>query len=254
MHGVGQNGVHSLVEPPPPSFLRTPPHGVSYGSFEPLQIPALGQNLEDGFITTLPASLTQPHPFSTHDVMEEDWMRFLGDLKRAGSLLILKDMTSSNVAPAARPRRGILSGLATYAIESQTRNKRPESQDAVHQLVQYWNQRFFQQRRMEAILSNQARAEDHGVASPSSTSGRPSSGGLGELGEMGQSLVAGRFERRAARREERFAGKSQRRRATSREPRVGILRGALASLGDSIDRSSEASGGGPWYLVVRYKP
>ncbi|KAI0371411.1 hypothetical protein BV20DRAFT_203980 [Pilatotrama ljubarskyi] len=92
--------VRGLIEPPPPSFLRPPARGFPYGPFEPLEIPAAGKKLDDGFITALPPSSTQPHPFSTHDVREEDWMRFLGDIKLAGSLSV-KDKIISGMAPAA---------------------------------------------------------------------------------------------------------------------------------------------------------
>lgn len=33
-----------------------------------------------------PPTHVDPHPFATHDVNEEDWARFLDDIRRAGSL------------------------------------------------------------------------------------------------------------------------------------------------------------------------
>lgn len=98
----------ALLTPPPPSFQRAPSRSMPYGSFEPLTVPAAGKGLEDGFVATLPSSLTQPHPFGTHDVKESDWLRFLGDVKRAG-VAAVRDRAPSQSAPQLG-RGGLISG------------------------------------------------------------------------------------------------------------------------------------------------
>ncbi|KAI8971280.1 hypothetical protein BD414DRAFT_500818 [Trametes punicea] len=103
----------ALLNPPPPSFQRAPSPRASYAPFEPIHVPAAGHSLEDGFVSSLPPSLTQPHPFSTHDITQEDWRRFLGDVKRAGSLS-LKDKIVSNVALTLMGL-GTLSGTSPIA-------------------------------------------------------------------------------------------------------------------------------------------
>lgn len=98
----------ALLTPPPPSFQRAPLRSMPYGSFEPITVPAAGKGLEDGFVATLPSSLTQPHPFGTHDVKESDWLRFLEDVKRAG-VAAVRDRAPSQSAPQLG-RGGLISG------------------------------------------------------------------------------------------------------------------------------------------------
>ena len=86
---MGGRSVHKLLDPPPPSFLRIPPPGTYFPPFAPLVVPSLGNRfLAKGFPAVLPATGpgVHPHPFSTHDVREGDWMHFLSDVKRAASL------------------------------------------------------------------------------------------------------------------------------------------------------------------------
>lgn len=75
-----------ILNPPPPSFGRIPPGDVSYESFTPCVLASVGKELDKGFPSAAPPSNAQPHPFVAHDVREEDWLRFMSDLKRAGSL------------------------------------------------------------------------------------------------------------------------------------------------------------------------
>lgn len=93
--------IEALLIPPPPGFLRTPPSNLPYGPFEPTAL--VGQKkdkLDSGFPNLIPPSRERPHPFATHDVREEDWMRFVGDMKKAASLA-LKDKVVSNMLPMA---------------------------------------------------------------------------------------------------------------------------------------------------------
>lgn len=70
------------------SFDRRPPRDVPYGSFPPATHYAHDDDLTRGFPLNAPtcACAPAPHPFVTHDVNEEDWTRFLEDVKGAGGL------------------------------------------------------------------------------------------------------------------------------------------------------------------------
>lgn len=76
----------SLLNPPPPSFSRAPSSQVSYSQFSPCALLSLEEGLDKGFPIMPPPSPAQPHPFETHDVKEEDWARFLNDLKSVSGL------------------------------------------------------------------------------------------------------------------------------------------------------------------------
>lgn len=59
----------------PAAFARVPPHHISYDSFKPLFLVANGKALEKGFPPVPPPSVVHPHPFTYHDVTENDWLR-----------------------------------------------------------------------------------------------------------------------------------------------------------------------------------
>jgi hypothetical protein len=61
--------------PLPPSFSRPPPHNLVCDTFPPIYLIANGKHLDDGFPVVPPPSSVQPHPFSSHDVREVDWIR-----------------------------------------------------------------------------------------------------------------------------------------------------------------------------------
>lgn len=85
MKGLGATSSMDLLDPPPPSFSRPPQPQFPYSPFPRCTAISLGKDLENGFPSLPPSSVVQPHPFVTHDVNEDDWLRFLGDIKKAGS-------------------------------------------------------------------------------------------------------------------------------------------------------------------------
>ena len=94
-----------LLDPPPPSFTRAPPPGPSYGMFPLLMLVSKGTTLDRGFPYAAPACPTGgaamvPHPFVEHDINEQDWRRFLHDVRVAGSLSPLNRVVSG-LAPLA---------------------------------------------------------------------------------------------------------------------------------------------------------
>ena len=60
-----------------PSFARAPSREVTYPSFPPMFLVATGKSLAKGFPYTSPPSNSNPHPFTSHDVYEGDWMGYV---------------------------------------------------------------------------------------------------------------------------------------------------------------------------------
>ncbi|KAL7283944.1 LOW QUALITY PROTEIN: hypothetical protein ACG7TL_001216 [Trametes sanguinea] len=246
-----------LLNPPPQSFQRAPSPHASYAPFEPIYVAPVGHSLEDGFVSSLPYSAMRPHPFAVHDVMEEDWKRFLGDLKRA-SKLCFKDKMIAGVLPAVKDVGVFVGPLISKALESCTKKNK---QDPVDQLMEFWNQ--------TANLP---------LTHPRLTSAKEGAGlvwvwdaavedeGSGPMVVLAEAMIA------VSMAEVSIADKT----ATSRdeastvasELRAGFkeLKSELfgaggpqrASLGQSggLDREPEVVPplGGQWCLVVRYKP
>lgn len=92
--------IASLLDPPPQQFLRAPRTNLSYGPFEPAALISSDSELDKGFPPLAPPVTTVPHPFATHDIAEDDWQRFLHDVKAASSLSTI-DKIKVGVAPMA---------------------------------------------------------------------------------------------------------------------------------------------------------
>lgn len=92
------SGPVTLLNPPPPSFMRAPAGQFPYSPFPPCTAISLGTGLDSGFPMLPPPAQVQPHPFMTHDVNEEDWVRFLGDVQRAGILSPMNKLVA-NIPP-----------------------------------------------------------------------------------------------------------------------------------------------------------
>ncbi|RPD72282.1 hypothetical protein L226DRAFT_467373 [Lentinus tigrinus ALCF2SS1-7] len=150
--------------PPPPagpndeSFSRAPPRNLSYDPFPPAVLYARGNDLiHDGFPLEPPACscAPQPHPFITHDVNEDDWTRFLRDVKGAGGLTPVDSMIA-DVAPRA-VKTGLLIGfIADMALRAHVEGKK---KNPVADLIADWNKCFFHPRLMEVTLAQGARVD-----------------------------------------------------------------------------------------------
>ncbi|KAH9887318.1 hypothetical protein C8Q73DRAFT_657318 [Cubamyces lactineus] len=250
-----------LLNPPPPSFQRPPAPGYSYAPFEPLHVPAIGHTLEDGFVSSLPRSRTQPHPFAAHDVAEADWTRFLGDLKRAGAGS-LKDRIVMNVAPVAMNFGRLPGLLASMVCEDSARDLMLKKQGPVLELIHYWNEYFFYRRSMEVVLTkdpyddySRRPAEKDNEGAPADPRHQNTGRGLG---------LGGRI---SARREERPSALGELR--TIRKELMSELRGVGAPKdgdvsdetqtkqravnGDGFASGGAGQGGYSWSLVVKYR-
>lgn len=100
MRSNGAAKPSDLLNPPPPSFKRPPRVDLSYEPFPQCALQSLESQLDKGWPLLPPQSLAQRHPFATHDVQEEDWTRFVTDMKRVGMLSPMNHIVA-NVAPMA---------------------------------------------------------------------------------------------------------------------------------------------------------
>ncbi|KAI0350579.1 hypothetical protein OH77DRAFT_1412717 [Trametes cingulata] len=150
-HSHSHSRAHSLTHSEPPSFARRPPNDIPYGSFPPATLFAHSDDLTRGFPMTPPTCpcAPRPHPFTTHDVHEGDWARFLQDVASAGGLTPVHALLA-DAAPAA-VRVGIIAGyLAGKALKAHVKRKR---KSPVADVVELWNRRFFHPRCMDVVLA-----------------------------------------------------------------------------------------------------
>jgi hypothetical protein len=62
---------------PPPMWQRQPAVNLPYSQFPPMCLISNGKDLSKGFPHVPPPCQVHPHPFSTHDITEEDWTRYV---------------------------------------------------------------------------------------------------------------------------------------------------------------------------------
>lgn len=144
-----------LLNPPPPSFSRPPQQTFPYTPFRTVVHISFGATLDKGFPTMPPpAAAGQPHPFMTHDVTEEDWTRFLSDLKKAGTLSPMNKILAGVAPMVILPGIGFVGGTSirywtwSYALTdssgfmlSRLFEKRMTAKKTgpTSQLVDHWN-------------------------------------------------------------------------------------------------------------------
>jgi len=78
---------------PPPSWQRPPAPHMTFNQFPPMCLISNGKELTKGFPELPPPCQLAPHPFSTHDVNEDDWKRRV--FTRSGPLRMLKCFAGS---------------------------------------------------------------------------------------------------------------------------------------------------------------
>ncbi|KAH9930489.1 uncharacterized protein BXZ73DRAFT_47564 [Epithele typhae] len=160
-----------LLDPPPESFARSPPLGPSYGPFPLLLLVGKGTTLDRGFNYAPPelpglgtvGAVPVPHPFVDHDVNEQDWRRFVHDVRLAGSLSPMNRVVAG-LAPLALPGVGIIFGFfIVKGIDSVVkRNKK----GPVSQLIDHWNHFFFHPRCIHVSISQGPPKDRNGNRDP----------------------------------------------------------------------------------------
>ncbi|KAG2369082.1 hypothetical protein BDR07DRAFT_1477400 [Suillus spraguei] len=120
---------------PPPMWHRQPPQHLSHDQFPSMCLTSNGTDLSKGFPALLPPCQLYIHPFATHDVLEEDWQRFLTDIKKAGSLSGGQRIISNAIPLIAGA--GLVGGLLLgRAIEKLMKTK---NRSAAGDIVDNWN-------------------------------------------------------------------------------------------------------------------
>ena len=99
------SSIAALLTPVPPSFERQPKEGLPYEDCAPVVLFSTSTRLEDGFPATIPPVVVlgitdPPHPFTTHDVTEGDWLLFLMNVKTASSSSFAKSFVSGTTSMA----------------------------------------------------------------------------------------------------------------------------------------------------------
>jgi len=90
----------------------------------------------------------QPHPFTSHDVGEADWSRFLGELKQNATLSGGERLAATGASLVVPSFIGgmIVSGAVKMAMQYNKKN-------SVGELVDSWNQTYFHPRGLDVILA-----------------------------------------------------------------------------------------------------
>ncbi|KAI0699183.1 hypothetical protein C8T65DRAFT_710052 [Cerioporus squamosus] len=132
----------TLLNPPPPSFGRPPAPGAPYSMFPAMVLIGKGSTLDRGFPYIPPDTPLVPHPFVTHDVNEQDWRRFLHDMRVAGSLSPMNRVVAG-LAPLALGI-GIIFGF--FIVKGVDSLMKRTKKGPVSQLIDAWNHFFFHPR------------------------------------------------------------------------------------------------------------
>lgn len=91
-------------------YAQFPQHPQGSGSqnpsqyFAPFSLISVDTKLEHGFPGSKPSSRDQPHPFATHDVKQEEWMRFLREVQEAGRATPTEQIVSGLTSTVGRIR------------------------------------------------------------------------------------------------------------------------------------------------------
>jgi len=103
-----------------------------------------------GFPILPPPSRLHPHPFTSHDVNEADWSRFLGDLRRTAA------HRGSQQVDEGRYSMGHVAASFLGGSKASDRNNPTASGNMfkyVCDLIDIWNEHFFYCRQLEVILT-----------------------------------------------------------------------------------------------------
>ncbi|KZT04844.1 uncharacterized protein LAESUDRAFT_715377 [Laetiporus sulphureus 93-53] len=202
---------------------RSPPASLAYPPFQPATLVSISENLQNGFPLTLPPSAIMPHPFTLHDVHEQDWKAFLLDVQAAApSTSNSKPRSGQGMMFMMMPMAAAIGAAAARRRASQAKE---DGLNHVHGAIDSWNKYFFHPRRMHVSLT-QDRA---GGSGPDISSDDESSSD--EAAGASTSLMSRRRERRESRRARRTERRQERQER----------------------RASRRSQGGKWRIVVTYR-
>ncbi|KAI8582686.1 hypothetical protein K450DRAFT_226418 [Umbelopsis ramanniana AG] len=129
------------LDPPPECFSRAPQYYQQPSPFSPVQIPCAGPRLDAGFPMMYPS-----YALSSHDVPEEDWIRFIQDIAISARYGTGQNIQTSGIQGGFSGRRG-LAGM----MGAQNGTPGGSTRQAAS-LVDVWNNYFFNQRGVNMTL------------------------------------------------------------------------------------------------------
>jgi len=107
---------------------------------------ATGKTLDKGFPFTTPPSNSNPHPFASHDVYENDWMSFLHEVQTVATLTEKQIRMSHLPIISIIP---IVNELSFYGVKQYLKHRNASK---VIDCIEKWNRHFFEQRKMKIVL------------------------------------------------------------------------------------------------------
>jgi len=148
----GSGSSSNPTQTAPPSFLRSPPRDLPYTSFPPIALYTTENSLGKGFPRIAPETIVNPHPFTTHDIREEDWYWFLSAVKGAAAAAGTDFTSIPGVTPVATHLAVSmgLGRLVNMGIEAHVKSKK---NGPIAEVFDSWNQHFFHPRQLDVVLA-----------------------------------------------------------------------------------------------------
>lgn len=126
-------------------FKRPAPGHYAYINFRPVSVLAVSDKLQDGFALIPPVTAPgDPHPFTSHDITEEDWHKFLKDFQK-----------TAHLSASDRLFQGMSNSFAKDKKSSANVQKRVAENklEPIGDYLMAWNHYFFHPRRMSVVLA-----------------------------------------------------------------------------------------------------
>ncbi|KAG2186600.1 hypothetical protein INT44_002824 [Umbelopsis vinacea] len=139
--GPGQQQRRPL-DPPPECFSRAPQYYQQPSPFSPVQIPCAGPRLDAGFPMMYPG-----YALSSHDVPEEDWIRFIQDIAISARYGTGQNIQTSGIQGGGFGGRRGLVGMMGSQFSTPGGSTRQAAS-----LVDVWNNYYFNQRGVNMTL------------------------------------------------------------------------------------------------------
>ncbi|KAF5351242.1 hypothetical protein D9756_008441 [Leucocoprinus leucothites] len=139
----------------PSAFSRVPTvHTLDLPPFDPLAvvIEGSGRSLDKGFSLNVPPSTRDIHPFALRDIQDADWARFMQAL-RDGTAISNCTKHKTLLVPLAL---GLGPGAFFISRAVKAKIRRNKLSYAIN-LINTWNQNFFNPRRVEVVLMRGSR-------------------------------------------------------------------------------------------------
>ncbi|KAF4580402.1 hypothetical protein EYR40_003118 [Pleurotus pulmonarius] len=137
----------ATIDASPPAFSRLPSQEAAYPTFPAIYLISNGKHITKGFPLVPPPSSNEYHPFTTHDVTQEDWQSFVSDINQAAELTPKDKMQAYSL-----PFISIVPFVNSVAGLAVTTYMKKRKEVPVSKRINAWNHYFFHPRRMDVVL------------------------------------------------------------------------------------------------------